>query len=119
MNNFKETPIVKKSVSPPPLKEKVLDSNGFLTQPFVRYLLGIQRNTESSGVDLSDIIDEINEINIKISIIETRLNNMDVQLTNIESDITDLQTEMTTKIDDAPSDGNLYGRQDGQWVEII
>ena len=115
MSSFKEAPMVKKSVSPPPLKEKVLDTNGFLTQPFVRYLLGLQRNTESSGVDLSDVIEEINRINKKLSIVETKLNNLDIQITNIEGDVTKLQN---TKIDEAPADGKLYGRQDGQWVEI-
>jgi hypothetical protein len=45
----------------------------------------------------------------------TQLNN---SISNINNTIAALEIEINNKIDDAPVDGLIYGRQDNHWVEV-
>ena len=83
---------IKIKISPVPIHEKIT-SESIATKEFVRYLLDLERNIKVAYDTINDIIAELNDIDTKISMIEE-------------------------SIEDAPSDGNIYGRKDGKWVVI-
>lgn len=83
---------IKIKISPVPIHEKIT-SESIATKEFVRYLLDLERNIKVAYDTINDIIAELNDIDTKISMIEE-------------------------SIEDAPSDGNIYGRKDGKWIVI-
>ncbi len=82
---------IKVKISPVPVHEKIT-SESIATKEFVRYLLDLERNIKVAYNSINDIIGVLNDISTKISMIES--------------------------MEDAPSDGNIYGRKDGKWVII-
>ncbi len=82
---------IKVKISPVPVHEKIT-SESIATKEFVRYLLDLERNIKVAYNSINDIIGVLNDISTKISMIES--------------------------MEDAPSDGNIYGRKDGKWVVI-
>lgn len=70
-------------------------------QTELNYIPGIQ----------SDIV----SINNTITNINNTLNNQNLSIIELQSDLLALETLVSSKLDDAPSDGNVYGRKDGQW----
>ncbi len=83
---------IKVKISPVPVHEKIT-SESIATKEFVRYLLDLERNIKVAYNSINDIIGVLNDISTKISMIEESM-------------------------EDAPSDGNIYGRKDGKWVVI-
>ncbi len=82
---------IKVKISPVPVHEKIT-SESIATKEFVRYLLDLERNIKVAYNSINDIIGVLNDISTKISMIES--------------------------MEDAPNDGNIYGRKDGKWVVI-
>ncbi len=82
---------IKVKISPVPVHEKIT-SESIATKEFVRYLLDLERNIKVAYNSINDIIGVLNDISTKISMIES--------------------------MEDAPSDGNIYGRKDGKGVVI-
>lgn len=58
---------------------------------------------------------DVNDISSSITSINNALNSQNVSIIEIQNDILDLQTLISTKIDEAPIDGNEYVRKDGAW----
>ncbi len=82
---------IKVKISPVPVHEKIT-SESIATKEFVRYLLDLERNIKVAYNSINDIIGVLNDISTKISMIES--------------------------MEDAPNDGNIYGRKDGKGVVI-
>lgn len=72
-------------------------------------------NTNESDIDtLQTNVDNLTlSVNGKASL--TQLNN---SIANVNDAIATQQNDIDNKIDDAPNDGFIYGRQNGAWVRI-
>jgi hypothetical protein len=62
----------------------------------------------------------ISQINGLQGLLDSKVNTttFNSQIIAINSLLNDIINELNTKISDAPQDGETYGRQDGEWVEL-
>ncbi len=90
---------IKVKISPVPIHEKIT-SESIATKEFVRYLLDLERNIKVAYNSINDIIGVLNDMN-------GVLNDMNTEISTIKK-----------SMEDAPCDGNVYGRKDGKWVVI-
>jgi len=83
--------------------DKINDGSVLNHQHTISQIIGLQ--TALSGkVSTSTFNNEIASINETIQ--------------QINSTISDIIDELQTKVDEAPEDGNIYGRKDGGWVTV-
>lgn len=72
-------------------------------------------NTNESDIDTlqTNVTNLTSTVNGKASL--TQLNN---SIANVNDAIAAQQNDIDSKIDDAPNDGFIYGRQNGAWVRL-
>lgn len=80
--------------------------------------------SDELGVEFYDIEVVLTEIQNEINILESQVDDnssaiaeLNAAFSQIESQISQINSELNNKLEDAPSDGDIYVRKNGNWVK--
>ena len=81
--------------------------------------------SDELGVEFYDIEVVLTEIQNEINILENQVDDnssaiaeLNAAVSQIESQISQINSELDNKVDDAPSDGDIYVRKSSNWVKL-